>query len=76
MQTAADFQLTIDKIYEPDESYPGVDYIRVDYTIKNVSGKTVPPYGLKVHWRVKAADGAYCLQSPECQRFCTVCSSH
>lgn len=57
--TAADFQLTIDKITEPDDNYPGVDYIRVDYTVKNLSNKPYPPRGLSVRWRVKAADGAF-----------------
>ncbi len=56
--TAADFQLTIDDIYEPSENYSGEDYIRVEFTIKNVSTKTFQE-GLNVHWKVKAADGAY-----------------
>ncbi len=56
--TAADFQLTINEIYEPNEDFPGEDYIRIDYAIKNVSNKTLER-GITLHWKVKAADGAY-----------------
>lgn len=56
--TAADFKLTIDDYYEPDDNYTGEDYLRIEYTIKNVSSKQFPR-GLKLHWKVKAADGAY-----------------
>lgn len=56
--TAADFQLTINEIYEPSEDFPGEDYIRIDYAIKNVSNRTFEQ-GLKIHWKVKAADGAF-----------------
>lgn len=54
---ATELRLTIDTIYEPDDSYPGVDYIRIDYTVKNLTNETVPARGLEVRWQVKAADG-------------------
>lgn len=56
--TAADFKLTIDKFYEPGDDYGGEDYLRIEYTIKNISSRRFER-GMKLHWKVKAADGAY-----------------
>lgn len=56
--TAADFKLTIDEFYEPGDDYPGEDYLRIEYTVKNISSKNLPE-GVNVLWKVRAADGAY-----------------